>query len=605
MSFFGELKRRNVARVCVAYAVVGWVIAQVAEFGFEIFGAPDWALRVLVILLLIGLPATGVIAWVFELTPDGIVRETDSPPVGPRRFSRKLDILIVGALSFAVVFLLAERFYRADAPLKSEQTTGDAEIVASMPSIAVLPFVNLSDDNDHFADGLTEELLNLLANVPGLKVAGRTSSFAFKGRNVDLREIGAALNVRAVLEGSVRRSGERLRITAQLVDVADGFHLWSESYDRQMADIFDIQDDVASSIAGALELRLVPAAGPPTGDPQAYALYLEALAYREAEATYKLTEALELLDRAIARDPGFAKAWELKATFYWFLTGTLISSADGQEEAYTAAMRALELDPSLPGARAFATTARPVNWTWSAEIQALEELNRTQPGNALALDALTYDLVTAGYAREAVRVADRLVEQDPLSASAHWRRAHALIAAGRPEDARAGLARSAELGNPVALLDLTRIETIAGNDPSAISWLEKFFSATDRNPEQAGSLFASFRDPDRGKKNLDAWIAESITNAEILGQRIGAYGWYLAFGYMDDFWAALDELRGDRKGWSDGDLLEYLGQVYARSGFRRHPRYVEHARETTLTDLWDRRGAPDHCSKHSDVWTCD
>jgi TolB-like protein len=231
MSFFAELKRRNVVRVGIAYVIIGWLLAQVAELAFDAFGSPDWVLKSVLVVLLLGLPLVLFIAWAFEITPEGVKLEknVDRSQSITAQTGRKIDFIIIGVLVVAVG-----------------------------------------------ADGLSEELLNLLAKIPDLKVAGRTSSFAFKGINRDLREVGDALNVTKVLEGSVRRAGDRLRVTAQLINVADGYHIWSETYNRQMADIFDIQDDVAGAITDALQLHLTPGSDRQTQNAEAYALYLEA-----------------------------------------------------------------------------------------------------------------------------------------------------------------------------------------------------------------------------------------------------------------------------------------------------------------------------------------
>ena len=209
--------------------------------------------RAFLIVLLVGFPITLVIAWVYELTPEGPRVDEDGVSDAAPGAERRLDRIIIGVLAAAIAVLLVERFYISQAV-----TAVDTQ------SIAVLPFANMSDDSDHFADGLSEELLNQLAKMPGLKVVGRTSSFAFKGRNEDLREIGTALDVDHILEGSVRRSGNQLRITAQLIKVDDGFHLWSETYDRPLVDVFEIQDDVSIQIADALQLRLMPNRERPT-----------------------------------------------------------------------------------------------------------------------------------------------------------------------------------------------------------------------------------------------------------------------------------------------------------------------------------------------------
>jgi TolB-like protein len=262
MWLLDELKRRNVFRVAIAYVLLGWAVLQGADFLLDLAAAPEWVIRVFAIAGLVGFPFALFFAWAYELTPEGIKREknVDRSTSITRQTGRKLNRLIIAFLVVAVGLLLLDRFC-----LQTGRTADANGAAEESRSIAVLPFVNLSDDRDHFADGLSEELLNLLAKSPDLKVAGRTSSFAFKGRNEDLREIGEALGVEHVLEGSVRRSGERLRITAQLVEVDDGFHVWSDTYDRQMADIFDIQDDVAGAITDALSCAC---RRNPTGQPQ-------------------------------------------------------------------------------------------------------------------------------------------------------------------------------------------------------------------------------------------------------------------------------------------------------------------------------------------------
>lgn len=351
MSFFDELKRRNVIRVGIAYAAIAWLLAQIADLAFGAFAAPDWALRALLIASLVGFPIALVIAWVYERTPEGVRVDVDGVSDAPVGAERKLDLIIIGVLAVAVTILLVERFYIS-------QTI----FVESAQTIAVLPFVNMSDDSDHFADGLSEELLNVLANNPGLRVAGRTSSFAFKGQLDDLREIGDALDVEHVLEGSVRRSGNQLRITAQLINVEDGFHVWSQTYDRQIADVFQIQDDVATEIANALHVRLVPDANRPTDNVEAYALYLEALAMSDFPDG-EIGEAIELLDRALGLDPTFARAHLLKAMAYWQAAGWTMDNALAQPLVYRSATAALELDATLLSARPFIVTANPVRFS--------------------------------------------------------------------------------------------------------------------------------------------------------------------------------------------------------------------------------------------------
>jgi TolB-like protein len=602
VSFFAELKRRNVFRVGIAYVITGWLLAQVAEFAFENFGAPDWALRTFVIFLLLGLPLVLFVAWAFEVTPEGIKLEknVDRSKSITTTTGRKLDRLTIGVLAIAVAFLLVDKFFL------SERVADVDEIVATeSQSIAVLPFVNMSGDNDYFADGLSEELLNLLAKIPDLKVAGRTSSFAFKGRNEDLREIGEALSVTKVLEGSVRRSGERLRVTAQLINVEDGYHIWSETYDRQMADIFDIQDDVAGAITDALQLHLTPQSDRLTKNAEAYALYLEALALQVYASADDLYLAQNLLDEAIALDPRFASAYELKAAFFWYQSGWLIDAPIGQKLAYDAASKALDLDPTLAGARSFALTAHP-NWNWTMEFEALDQLLLAEPNNISALGALTWDMVIVGYFDESVRLAQKIIDLEPLSALGYWRKGDALLAAGRQSEAHTFYKRAAELGNNQSIFILGADYLIQGDDASAINWFEQFFTMLGLDSAEVSRFIENVRDPDTGKAFLDQWIEAEVAAASNLNERIAPYSWYLYFGHLDDYWLALESFAGGKvPGWTNVDLLEHDGIVYRRTGFTKHPKYIQWATRSSIVDLWDKRGPPDHCSKASGEWVCE
>ena len=246
MSFFQELKRRNVFRASAAYAVVGWLLTEIAAMAFGTFEAPAWVMKVFVTFVILGFPLAVFFAWAFELTPDGLKRERDvnrSKSI-TQTTGRKLDFFIIAVLIAAVIYFA---FY------KTEPAITDVD-----QSIAVLPFVNMSDDsaNEYFSYGISEEILNALAKVQDLKVSGRTSSFSFKDRSDDLQTIGKALGVSYILEGSVRKAGMRVRITAQLIKAEDGFHVWSETYDRELTDIFAIQDEIALAILQQLVARL-------------------------------------------------------------------------------------------------------------------------------------------------------------------------------------------------------------------------------------------------------------------------------------------------------------------------------------------------------------
>ena len=286
-SFFNELKRRNVVRVAVMYLVFCWVLIQLSDILFPMFSIPEWGGRLVVIMLAMGFPLALIFAWVLELTPDGVKLEknVDRSASATHTSARKLDLITIILLVVALVVLgasnIVSRNGESAGPTGPEVEQG-AGVEASPESIAVLPFVNMSDDpaNEYFSDGLAEELLNDLARIDALRVAGRTSSFAFKGKDTDLREIGERLNVKNILEGSVRKVGNRVRITAQLINASDGYHLWSATYERELDDIFAIQQEISSAIVKALKVTLSveeqagAGGGVGTANAKAYASYL-------------------------------------------------------------------------------------------------------------------------------------------------------------------------------------------------------------------------------------------------------------------------------------------------------------------------------------------
>lgn len=311
MSFIEELKRRNVIRVAIAYTIVAWLIAQVTELAFDSFGTPDWAIKTVLFLLIIGLPLALFFAWAFELTPEGLKREKDidRSESDTHVTGRKFDYLIIAVLVLALGYLAADKFWHGPPQ--------DAGLVqtASDKSIAVLPFVNMSSDpeQEYFSDGISEELLNVLSQIPGLRVSARTSSFQFKGESPDIVDIGKKLNTGFVLEGSVRKSGPEVRITAQLIDARNGFHLWSATYDRKLENIFAVQDEISAAIVGALRAHLglqvdsaprVQAAA----SPEAHEAYLRGR-YLAAQNTNSDTKkAIHEFEKALSYDADYALA---------------------------------------------------------------------------------------------------------------------------------------------------------------------------------------------------------------------------------------------------------------------------------------------------------
>lgn len=320
-NFIEELKRRNVFKVGTAYAIAGWLIIQVATSVFPVFEFPEWTTQFVIILAIIGFPLSLIFAWAFELTPEGIKKskEVDITESVTNRTGKKLNGIIITVLSMAVIFLLVERVFFAKASILEQESSANIETA----SIAVLPFVNMSSDaeNEYFSDGLSEELLNGLAKIEGMQVAGRTSSFSFKGKNEDLRVVAEQLGVKHILEGSVRKDGNTLRITAQLIQADNGFHLWSETYDREIESVFAIQEEITRKVVAELKVRLLPQeeirlTERPTEDIEAFNAYLEATQLEINRLPSDLEKAIEKYKQAITIDPTFALAYARLAIAY-------------------------------------------------------------------------------------------------------------------------------------------------------------------------------------------------------------------------------------------------------------------------------------------------
>jgi TolB-like protein len=340
MSLFDELKRRNVFRIAVAYTVIAWLLAQVADLAFDNFGAPDWVPKSVLFILILGFPLAVFFAWAFEMTPEGVKREKDVDRSHSitQTTGKKLNHLIIAVLVAAIGFLLLDKFVLQTT---TETAVAKVDAVEVEKSVAVLPFVAMSDgpDDEYFADGLTEEILNSLAHLPDLLVTARTSAFSFKGMDIPIPEIAAKLGVANVVEGSVRRSGDRLRVTAQLIRAKDGFHLWSETYDRAANNSFGVQDEIAEKVASALnvvlddaQLERMRSSG--LRNPEAFVafqkgreLYDKAHGLPLEEMSSGLLHANEMFAETIALEPGASQAHFAYADYYIHF---LIDSYDPQ-----------------------------------------------------------------------------------------------------------------------------------------------------------------------------------------------------------------------------------------------------------------------------------
>ncbi len=424
----------------VLYVVASWLVLQIADVFFEPLGVPGWAFRLVLALLLLGFPFVLVFAWIFELTPEGLKREKDIDPSQSivRHTGHRMNAAIVVLLILAIGGLVADRLIPEQAERVATDTVTvspgveDAPRIAAVAddrSIAVLPFVNMSGDpeNEYFSDGLTEELLNTLVRMGGLKVTGRTSSFAFKGQNTDLREIGRMLHVANVLEGSVRKAGNRVRVTAQLVKTSDGFHLWSETFDRELDDIFDIQAEIARQVSGALKATLLgaddamePAAAVASSghDAQAYEEYLRGMYIwqRQPDDADALARARGHFERALEIDPRYLEAhWGMFQYWDRMNRNGLVAFTESlaQMDHY-----ADELDRLGPGSELTLNAMARRAWLAYEYEQAadyLREAVQRYPGNAGTLGAYATVLQIRADYELAIDTVDRALELDPLS----------------------------------------------------------------------------------------------------------------------------------------------------------------------------------------------
>jgi adenylate cyclase len=416
-SFFAELKRRNVYKVAVAYAVVGWLLVQNTTQVFPIFEIPNWALRLIVLAIIIGFPIALVLAWAFELTPEGIKRTEDVDLATQTRTRSRtwIYIVIVGALFSVGLFTLGRYGFR-------EKISASSESPAK--SIAVLPFVNMSaDENDEYlSDGMTEELINVLSKVPGLRVPGRTSCFAFKGKNEEdiFRKVGDQLHVGTVLEGSVRKAGDKLRVTAQLINVSDGYHLWSKNYDGDVNDILNFQSNVAEQVVQALRVKLGGEgtrvlAKKPTENPEAHRLYLLG---RYEFAKYTQTgwnNAIHYYEQALRLDPNYALAYCGLADNYAYMGSVVMPEKEAIAKEKEFAQKALELDPELAEAHMSVALALVAAFDWRNGLKEFDRALELNPNLAFAYELQAWTVNGLGRFDEAISKTRKAVELDPLN----------------------------------------------------------------------------------------------------------------------------------------------------------------------------------------------
>ncbi len=435
MPLFAELKRRRVFRALLGYAIVAFAVLQVAEPVIHGLQLPDWTLSFVVVALGVGFPVLLVLAWVFDVSPSGIERTLPLGTEGGSRSSGALLALLATGVALLGVAVVAWHFVSRT---RAGRTVPSASAPAG-PSVAVLPFVNMSPEKDaeYFSDGITEEVINALANVEGVRVVSRTSAFAFKGKNVSVRKIAEELAVATVLEGSVRRQGSDVRIVAQLINAADGYHLWSKTYDRKLENVFAVEDELARSITEALRPQLLKE-GPPlvrqaTSSTEAHDLYLRGRHFWNKRTAEDLRRAVALFGQALAVDPGYALAHSGLADSYVLLAEySSVPPAEVLPQATEHARKALELNPALAEPHATLGLLAMEGYDWSGAEREFRRAIELRSGYATAHHWYALLLGTLGRFAEARAEAEQAVRLDPASLVVNNMLGMVFYASGRP-----------------------------------------------------------------------------------------------------------------------------------------------------------------------------
>jgi len=604
MSIIEELRRRNVFRVGIAYVVITWLLLQVADVVLNNIDAPDWVFRAILLVLVMGFPIALLFAWAFEMTPDGLKKEKDvdrSQPTAPN--GHKLDLIIYGLMGVALVYFAWDKFLGGPAdnaamppaapataqldnaaPAEPAATPAEQQ-AATAPdphSIAVLPFVDMSPEGDqeYLSDGIAEELLNLLVQIPDLKVAARTSSFSFKGENVKIDEVASELHVAHVLEGSVRKAGNRVRITAQLIKADDGYHLWSETFDRTLDDVFAIQDEISAAVVAALKVRLLGDAPKSVEvNPEAYALYLQGRYFYMRRTQKDWENAARAYEQALEIEPDYAAAWSGLSLVLAVQAGQSYRELHaGYVLAREAANKALELDPGL--AEAYAALGQiqmNYDWDWAGAEASLSRALELAPGNLHILAEMAVLQRFIGNLDFSIELNRRAVELDPLGFRGYHQLGLALIWAERLDEALDVYHHLLSL-NPEytsANLSLSRILLLQGS-------LEESMAAAEREQEpfwrEFGILINLYA---QGRtEEADVRLADFIEqNRADSAYQIATI--YAFRGDADQVFEWLELAYVQR----DGGLPEMLSDPFLNQ-FSNDPRWVEILKKVGLYEAW-------------------
>ncbi|MDJ0812731.1 MAG: hypothetical protein QNJ23_03325 [Woeseiaceae bacterium] len=553
MSLISELKRRNVLRVAAAYVVTAWLIIQVAETILPLYGFSDAAIRYVITGLAVGLLPVLILSWAFELTPEGlrldssIDRSQNAAAGTGRKFDRGIMIVLAVAIGYFAFdkFVLSESREAAIAEAAREEGRSTAVVEAyGERSIAVLAFADMSPDGDqeYMSDGIAEEILNLLAQVPDLRVISRSSAFAFKDKDLPIPEIAAQLNAAFVLEGSVRTAGDQIRITAQLIEAGSDTHRWSETYDRRLENVFDIQDDIAAQVVDQLKSTLLGNAPKSQRiDEEAYTLVLQARYLWNRRAEGDEQEALALYQRAVDIDPGYAPAWTgLSVAYAVAALKNRMDREEGLRLAREAVEQALELDPDNAEARVRLGQALGRDGDRAGMLEQYVMAFAAEPNNPLTLGIMAQHAGRQGDIDELVRLYDKAADIDPLAAIWPNNKANALIQHHRTEEARLAMDRALELsGNTTAFREgMIDIHNVIGQYAKALELLEGLPIERFNMTRKAVALYGA------GRVAESDQLLEVITSIPVPEARMSAAMIYASRGDNDQAFEWLAQVDG-------------------------------------------------------------
>ena len=622
LSFFAELKRRNVFRVGIAYAVTAWLLIQLSDILLESIGTPPWVMQTMFVVLVVGFVITLFFAWAFELTPEGVKKEKDvdrAASIAPRT-GRKLNLGIVALLVITLAYVAYDKLV-LDGLLEtppelgsepfSQQAVGQTEnslekraltpveatpelVADNQKSIVVLPFVNMSNDpeQEFFSDGLSEELLNALAQIKVLRVISRTSAFAFKGKNLDIPTIAAQLNVTHVLEGSVRKSGEDIRITAQLIEVATDSHIWSDAYNRKLDNIFEIQEEISKAIANELQVTLGTGgrSSKPTDNLEAWQLFLRGRHLYQNRGIAQLSRAVELLSQAVELDPDFADAWAN-------LAAANVVHGYNQQEGYQdyyrdgqlAALRAIEIDPDNGFGHAVLGLVHMGEFAWDEAMRELELAIRLNPNETNSLLWKGIALINLGYVDQAIAMFQQAERLDPVFTNVHNWIASGYGVKGDVENMRRHVQKIQQLDPDFDGLNLTSYELNSGNLDAVEDLMRAEEIKRIGSDVLAEAMFSGIRDPKRKDEAVKILLAnEDLAEAGDLT----SYLWKL--GAIEE---TLANFRGQRERGRilrTANSLQIFWGAYSRAQLS-NPAMPAFFEANGMVDYWRKHGNPDYC----------